>query len=1034
MSDSEGLGANSRHRCTAFVCRGALSGAFALFFVAVSTAAWAQEASIVGVVRDASGLVLPGVTVEAASPSLTEKVRTVVTDGTGQYRVVALPPGTYAVTYTLAGFGSVRRENVVLTGALAAAIDVELRVGALEETVTVSGESPIVDVQSARRQQVVDGDVVQALPTARSVNSLIEFIPAISGAPAGDTAGQVQLTPTMTMFTTHGGTTAEGRMLVDGVSVGSSRGGGGQSSYVPDVMNAEEVTVTMSGALGEAEVGGPQMNVIPKTGSNRFSGAFAASGLNRAMQGDNLTDRLKAAGLVVPQEVLGLYDIQGSIGGPIIRDRMWFFYNHRSYGMSEANANLFANKNAGDPTKWLYDPDFDVQSRRDLSRNIDALRLTLQATPRNKFTVFWDEQPYCEGAAWDERESAACRVYVPGTDGWISGGGWTERFFPAGPAAPESGNYANQWQKVQQAKWQSPMTSLLLAEADFGFLGTRWGYDERPGNITRDLVRVVEQAGALPGLKYRSSNFPSGRVYAHTWKAALSYVTGAHSLKVGYQGAFLRDTENLFSAISNTTRTQYRFQNGIPNQITIDSGEYFQQRRTEWAAFYVQEQWTRGRLTLQGALRYDRAWSYFPQQTIGQSRFIPTDIVIPHTEGILGYNDFSPRVGAAYDVFGNAKTSLRVNFGRYLSPASNAGRFVATNPADRIVTNTTRPWNDRNNLGINGDYIPQCDLMNPMANGECGQLADLNFGSTRPSTVYDPSLLSGWGVRPDDWQFGIAVQQEVAPRVSVEVGYHRRWWNQFVDATDNVLTTAADYDAFTLTAPVDARLPGGGGYTVGPFYDVQPALAGRFDNVVKRVDTYGTFVRYWSGVDVNVIARIRGGLTLQGGTSTGRTIQNTCDVRQNLPEFALLNYACDVRPPFLTDLRALGTYLIPKIDVQTSVTFASRPGVELAANVIVPSAVVAQSLGRPLSGGTPNITVNMLQPGDMYGDRVNQLDVRIAKLLRFGASRVNLSVDVLNALNSDAILSYVPLLNATWPTPSVVLKPRIARINVGFDW
>ena len=139
------------------------------------------QATIAGVVKDASGAVLPGVTVEAASPALTEKVRSVVTDGTGQYRIVALPPGTYTVTFTLPGFNVVKREGIELTGTLTAAIDADLRVGALEETVTVTGETPIVDVQSARRQQVIDGDVLQAIPTSRSYNNVLQLVPGVVG-------------------------------------------------------------------------------------------------------------------------------------------------------------------------------------------------------------------------------------------------------------------------------------------------------------------------------------------------------------------------------------------------------------------------------------------------------------------------------------------------------------------------------------------------------------------------------------------------------------------------------------------------------------------------------------------------------------------------------------------------------------------------------------------------------------------------------------------------------------------------------------
>src|SRR5262249_44903244 len=150
----------------------------------------------------------------------------------------------------------------------------------------------------------------------------------------------------------------------------------------------------------------------------------------------------------------------------------------------------------------------------------------------------------------------------------------------------------------------------------------------------------------------------------HTWNASASYVTGANNLKVGYQGAFHRDVDNLFGIINNTQRLSYRFLNGTPNQLTMDSGPWTRQVRTEYAAFFAQDSWTHDRLTPQLAIRYDRAWSYFPPQQIGPDRFIPTAISFDRTEGITGYNDISPRVGAAYDLFGNGKTSVKVNIGK----------------------------------------------------------------------------------------------------------------------------------------------------------------------------------------------------------------------------------------------------------------------------------------------------------------------------------------------------------------------------------
>src|SRR5688500_361440 len=275
--------------------RGFVNGlATAVTSLLLASSAWAQG-TLTGTVRDASGGVLPGVTVEATSPALIEKVRTVVTDGTGQYRIIDLNPGTYSLTFTLPGFGVVKRDGIVLGGTATLTIPIELRVGALEETITVTGETPVVDVQTVRRETVLDSEIISAIPATRTVGSLLNATPGLTVDNNG-----LNATPTMTFFSARGGSTNEGRMQVNGMTVAAAFNGGGVSSYILDSVNVDEVSVVVSGGMGESDIGGPVMNLVPRAGGNTFRGQAFLNNAGEGAKGSNLDDELRAANITEP--------------------------------------------------------------------------------------------------------------------------------------------------------------------------------------------------------------------------------------------------------------------------------------------------------------------------------------------------------------------------------------------------------------------------------------------------------------------------------------------------------------------------------------------------------------------------------------------------------------------------------------------------------------------------------------------------------------------------------------------------------------
>jgi len=969
------------------------------------SAAFAQ-ASITGVVKDASGAVLPGVTVEASSPALIEKARSVVTDGSGQYRLVTLPPGVYAVTFTLSGFSTVRREGIELRSTFTAAVDADLRVGAVTETVTVTGETPLVDVQSATQQRVLGSEVVDAIPTSRMPSSLVELIPGITvtqgagnwyGLGAHDVGGSVG--DIVGIFAIHGGTFQDSRMTINGLSTGWGNEAF-ETGYTPN-MSAIQETVVDTAASVENEVGGVRTNIIPKDGGNVFAGTVFGSFTNEHLTTNNIDDDLRSRGLPHANSVKSNGDFNPGFGGPIRRDKVWFYAAARYLRADNYVAGMYVDTTQDDPNVFAYTPD---QSRKAVNSGIwkdGQGRVTWQATRLHKFAFSWTQQTSCK-----------CPSLI---------------------SATQAGGTENRWgrpQRVITGDWTAPVTSRLLVDASILHQINKWGFfprDSMPSNI----IGFIEQSNGM-NVKTRGGDYRDATNETLRYRFAVSYVTGTHAFKTGVVNSWAMADYNQYAI----QPIRYRLNRGIANQVILRVRPYHDLWTLDAEpGIYAQDRWTLDRLTLNLGVRYDYKRSHFPEQTIGDpkdpygsARFVPIPFVIPRTDQ-LRWHDLTPKMAAAYDLFGNGRTAVKVSLNKYLDGTQVDG--IGNPVAGNLVLETNRAWGD-----ANANWRPDCDLLAPAANGECGPLANPNFGKvTGGAGQWDPKLLHGWGVRGFNWEFSTSVQRQIVRGISIDAGYFRRWYGNLTTTDDRALAPA-DFDTFNVLAPSDSRLPDGGNFTVGGLRDLKPVSFGRpSDNRITFAKEFGRSIRHWNGMDLSLNARVRDGVLLQGGMSTGRTSTDNCDLVQKLPELSPaipLGY-CHVDTKFLTQFKFLGSYTIPRVDVQISGSMQSIPGPEIQANYVVPTALAAVSLGRPLSGSAPNVTVNIVKPGTMYGERLNQVDLRLAKILRFGMRRTSLNLDLYNALNGNAVLQQSNTFG-NWQQPQGILVGRSVKMSVQYNF
>src|SRR5262249_23611845 len=567
------------------------------------------QAVLTGTVHDPSGAVLPGVTVEAASPALIEKTRTATTDGTGQYRIIDLQPGSYTLTFTLSGFTTVRRASIELSGRQTVTIPIEMRVGAIAETVTVTGETPLVDVQNARREVVMNQNTIQTLPVARAVGALLNATPGLTV----DTNGPA-LSPTMTFFNAHSSNAnsssvaGEGRMTVNGMTIAAARSGG-VSSYVYDTPNSEEVAITVGAGLGESDIGGPGMNLVPKSGGNTFAGMGFFNAARNWSRGDNLTDDLRAIGLTQTPGTIKSCDAHAAFGGPIRKDHLWFYASYRNLDTQTAMEGITANANAGDGSRWDW-VGSPISARLVQDRQMVIGRLTGQAG-RNRLMFNSEYQHRCEGTPL-QVSTAGCHDRG---DDWIGLGNNAAPYQSPEATSTAARGYFDAPYYLNQASWTRPTTSKLLLEAGYAAFRYNPLFGFPPPDGITSLIPVTEQSNAInPGTGLRYAPQPTytyrgveqwGWAVGKTdgWQAAASYVTGAHSLKVGYQGNRL---DQLDQTLTDSTQLAYRFNQGVPNAVTYRLPDFSHRTVTNLHGLYIQDSWTRSRMTLQGALRYDR--------------------------------------------------------------------------------------------------------------------------------------------------------------------------------------------------------------------------------------------------------------------------------------------------------------------------------------------------------------------------------------------------------------------------------------------
>jgi len=965
-------------------------------------AAYAQSA-IGGQVTDNTGGVLPGVSVDACSPAIIEGCKVGVTDSRGRYLIVELRPGTYRITFSLPGFSTVIREGLGLPPDFTATVNAQLQVGAIEESVTVTGESPVVDVQRTQRQQVLTREVLDAVPAAHNFSGRGQLIPGVRlSTPEVGAARAMQ----NTYMTVHGSDAAQNVIEVDGMPVTALTGDGSHYGYNNDQMAAE--TTYETGASAEATGGGGvRVNVIPREGGNTFSGSTYMAGAKGSWQSDNFTEKLRDLGLTGVNKIDRIYEFDVSQGGPILQDRLWFFGSYRRYSTNRPVADSFYKRPDGSP-------DYSRPGVDDTYIQNGVLRLTWQASRNNKLSAYKDrgsKEAFHEHLAGDDIETASRHWVIPvhysGQVKWTSTAS-TRMLFEAG----YSTRIASRVHKMQEGIQQEPFTPAWFAMAS-----------------RVDRTRGTRTTAPLEHFGTYSQRF--------VYQIKLSYVTGTHAFRVGLQQQW--GGEKIIQ--DNNAHLEQEYRNGVPESVNVGNYPIINRTRMNYdRALFAQDSWTLGRLTVNAGARLEWLNSGIGGADVPGGRFAPSRR-IEARDDLPDWADLSPRLGLAYDVFGDGKTALKFSANRYVDilTTSFADRY---NPLAR--SRVRLPWTD-----LNGDDIAQEGEFEP-------NLLPSNFGKRSLSTP-DPDIERTW-----DLLTMVGVEHELFPRVSVGgAWFHRAYYD--LTQSNNVLRSLSDYHPVKILNPLD-----GSPITV---YNLNSrsllAQVDIFDtNAAKDLPDhpYAGLDRSetYNALELSYNARLRGGGGVFGGWTIERTVSVDCDSLDDPNTFRFCNTSgfdaasgVNIDIPFRQQFKISGNYPLPH-GFRVSGSFQSYDGRARSINWILSSGTRypsdASTLARvgisgvcngcePLAGqrviqtlNQPSITVRLDPPGERYFDRQNLLDISVGKRVTLGQLELELLADVFNVLNVDTAVTERNQLGPTFGVPTTVIDGRYFQLGAGLKW